>query len=180
MRSIFRAYAPVLAFVSVFTLLTGAGCGGSDEPAGMTCPDISGDAWVPSVPGVSASNHNSVAQISQQVITGSGGVVGLGQAAPTSAEIPITIDMTSALGGNGSLTLQAEVTSFPSQLAGWGYAVLVSLKDTNNREWINLPRNGSSSDCVQSGYFLCSNGDCSNPNPNCSPTWPSAYSSRSI
>ena len=148
-------------------------CGSSTQ-----CGTITGTAWTPAVPAASASHHNSGITVTKTTQTGSGTVVGLGQAAPASVEISFPIDMTADLGALGSITLVASVTSFPSALQGGAYPMLVSLSDGTN-EYINLARAGSGGDCAQSGYYTCASGYCS-ANSACTISQPSAYKNRTL
>ena len=61
--------------------------------------------------------------------------------------------MTVNLGESGSLTLIGATTSFPEDLSGNAYPVLVSLKDNAGIEYVNLARSGGA-DCAGSGFFV--------------------------
>ncbi len=155
---------------------------GSSKPvdgsasSGGSCPTLKGTSWVPQVSGVTPSNHDSSVTLSESVVQTSGPITGLAQAAPSSREVQVTIDMTQDLGASGSLTLIGQVTQYPSSLSGNAFAYLVSLNDGTN-EYINLTRSGSGGDCAASGYYTCSGGTCT-ANSSCSVTWPSAYFNR--
>jgi hypothetical protein len=151
--------------------------------AAKTCQSVgdcptAGKAWVPSVAGASGSNHDTSVTVEQTVLEQTGvPVLGLAQAAPSTVEVSFSIDMTEDLGQNGSLSLEAEVTGFPSGITGTAYPVLVYLSDGVN-DYINLPRSSTvAGDCATSGYYICGDSVCT-ANPGCSPSWPSAYMNR--
>lgn len=133
--------------------------------------------WTPSVSGASASNHDSNISIINETYTVSGRVFGLSDPVPVAQEVEVEIPMTQDLGLNGSISLVAQVVSFPGELRGNAYGFLVSLHDGAN-EYVNLTRTGAGSDCVQSGYFSCGSSSCS-ANPNCQINTPSAFEDRS-
>jgi hypothetical protein len=75
------------------------------------------------------------------------------------------------LGANGSISLVAQTTAYPSDLTGSAYPVLVSLvHQETSRELINL-----SSTC-NSGLYACTASSCV-PRSGCKPNFPSAYES---
>jgi hypothetical protein len=157
------------------------GCGSAAPASSATssssaCVTLTGTPWVPAVPGVATTNHDSTVSLSQTVLSATGPVVGLGQAVPAGKEISVSIDMSSDLGQYGSLTLIAQTTAFPSALQGDAFAYLVSLNDGVN-ELVNLGRAGSASDCAASGYYTCVGGSCS-INSSCAITSPSAFFDR--
>lgn len=164
----------------VLLLLSLAACGGDDTPAtnnddGAICT-LEASTWSPSVTGASSANHDTNTSISTTTLTATGPLTGLGQAAGSSQEISISIDMSTDLGANGSLSLVAETTNFPGGLQGGAYPILVYLSDGTN-DLVNLTRSGSGGDCAQSGYFTCSGGSCST-NSSCTVQSPSAFASR--
>lgn len=143
-----------------------------------SCVALSGSPWIPNVTGMSASNHDGTVNVTRTVITQAGvPLTGLGQPAPASQEVSVTIDMSSDLGNFGSLTLEAKVKNFPSGLYGNAFPVLVSLSDGTN-EYVNLDRSGAAGSCATAGYYSCSGGVCYS-NSGCSVQWPSAYHNRS-
>lgn len=155
----------------------------ADEPtkAAVSCETLSGTPWVPNVSGAGTNNRDLATGASDPspaslAINTSGPVIGLGQPADSSKEITVSIPMDEDLGAYGSLTLTAEITSYPSALVGSAYPFLVSLHDGTN-ELINLTRAGGA-DCAGTGYFTCS-GPSSNRtcgyNPNCTIQRPSAF-----
>jgi hypothetical protein len=166
----------------VLSMLFTTGCGSSDDsesdPTSSTtqCSALSGDPWVPDVPGVSPSHHDSSVTISQSTLTQNGLITGLSQPATFGREIPVTIDMSDDLGKYGSLTLVAQVSNYPSNLQGSAFAYLVSLSDGTN-DYVNLKRTGTGGDCAASGFYTCSGGSCS-VNPSCTVNSVSAYVGR--
>lgn len=175
----------ICALLCVLSASQLSGCNGEDgggESSGgggvseSSCEVVTtGSVWVPSVTGASDSNHDSAVTVSTTTLTGSGSVIGLGQPVTADKEISITVDMSSDLGVNGSLSLVAEVTDFPSNLAGSAYPVLVSLSDGTN-EWVNLALSGGD-DCRGKGIFTCSGGSCTT-NSDCTVGATSAFSDR--
>ena len=186
---------PLLRFLQVLALLGltvvgGSSCGSSEgtvtatdgvstDPtlsASVPCADLTGTAWTPSVPGISSSYHDSTVTLSQSTIQTSGLITGLAQAAPISREIAVTVDMNQDLGPLGSLTLMAQVNSFPASLSGSAFAYLVSLSDGTN-EYIHLARAGTGGDCAAAGYYQCSSSVCT-ANTSCTISAPSAFVDR--
>ncbi len=142
-----------------------------------SCQALTGSPWIPSVTGMASSNHDGTVTVSRSTLSVSGApLTGLGQAAPASREVSVTIDMSTDLGAYGSLTLEAKVKNFPSGLYGNAFPVLVSLSDGVN-EYINLERSGAAGDCASSGYYTCSGSSCS-ANSGCTVQWPSAFHNR--
>jgi hypothetical protein len=155
--------------------LSMSGCAPADTPATQnaapkSCSTLTGSPWVPSVPGVSNSNHSGSVTLTKTVLTGSGRVIGLGQSFTTADEVSVSIDMTQDLGSQGSLMLMGMVTDFPSALSGGAFPYLVSLDDGTNN-YINLSGN-----CLTNGLYTCSSGVC-NINTGCTLD-PGAYPSR--
>jgi hypothetical protein len=162
----------------VFLSLLAAGCGSSDSenaPTTKSCASLPGTAWIPQVPGVSSSNHDSTVSLINSEVQTTGPVIGLAQGVSGSNEISVSIDMMQDLGPSGSLTLTAQVTNYPSNLSGSAFAYLVSLSDGTS-ELINLTRSGGN-DCAGKGFYVCTNGLCS-VNSNCTINWPSAFFDR--
>ncbi|MEK6577747.1 MAG: hypothetical protein AABZ55_00845 [Bdellovibrionota bacterium] len=173
-----RGYT-ILFLAGLSLLLTN--CKSTDESkVGASCTvPITGTSWVPNVSGVSQTNHDSSVVISKTSTTyPSRPVVGLAQAAPGSVETTVNFSIASDLGVNGSLSLVAEAKNYPSNYSGGAYPVLVSLVDSNSKEWIPLARAGGA-DCAGAGYFTCSSGTC-NFNSSCTLGQPSAFSDRSF
>ncbi|MGK5088892.1 M43 family zinc metalloprotease [Bdellovibrionota bacterium FG-2] len=167
----------VLAFCVIFAI-PGAGCAKkkSTTSESSSCAAIDGVAWTPNISGAGASNHDTGAEVSKTILSASGPVTGLGQAAPASREIDVEIDMTEDLGAFGSLTLVAKVTGMPAGLDGSAYPALVYLSD-GTYDYINLARAGSGGDCAQNGYYTCNGVSCTS-NSACLVNWPSAYFDR--
>lgn len=142
------------AILAVWMLGTAACKSSSDSSTNTvaTCPTISGVPWLPNVSGVSSANHDGTATVTTTThIVNGAPIVGYAQAAPAGVETVVTIDMSSDLGAYGSLSLEASVSGQPSGTVV--LPLLVSLTDSNNQEFINLPRAGTGGDCAQSGYF---------------------------
>ena len=133
------------------------GCG--NGVSSQVCPKLSGSSWVPQIPGVSSANHTITQTLSRTTMSASGPIVGLGQAY-SGQTVSFSIPMDSSLGTNGSLTLLAQTTQFPSGLSGSAFPVLVSLS-VSGTEWVNL-----ASPCSTQGIYTCSGSSCT-PNPNC-------------
>ena len=163
---------------SLFLLVScGGGVASSKSSESTACVALTGTPWVPAVPGVTPSNHDSTVSLSQTIIKGTGPVLGLGQAAPAGKEIAVTLDMTADLGQYGSLTLVAQSDGFSTTgLSGDAWAYLVSLNDGVN-ELINLGRAGSTGDCAASGYYSCTGSSCT-VNASCTINSPSAFFNR--
>lgn len=145
-----------------------------------SCVALSGSPWIPNVAGMAASNHDGTVTVSRTTITQAGvPLTGLGQPAPASQEVSVTIDMSTDLGPYGSLTLEAKVKNFASGLYGNAFPVLVSLTDDASppNDYINLERSGAAGDCASAGYYSCSGGVCY-ANSGCSVQWPSAFHNR--
>lgn len=97
-------------------------------------------------------------------------ITGLGQAYNAGRLATFTFTV-GDLGSNGSISLVAQTTAYPSDLAGSAYPVLVSLvHQETSRDLINL-----SSTC-NSGLYSCTASSCT-PRPGCKPNYPSAYES---
>jgi hypothetical protein len=158
----------IIGILVVFSIFL-SGCS-SDAPAGLSCNALSGTPWTPSVPGglVASTNHDSSVTLSTETKTATGTIIGLSQAAPSTVEIPIDITMDADLGAYGSVTLVAEVSNYPDDLAGSAFPMLVSLSDGTD-EYIKMARTGSGGDCAASGYYTCSSGSCV-ANSNCTVT----------
>ncbi|MEO5970630.1 MAG: M43 family zinc metalloprotease [Bdellovibrionia bacterium] len=157
------------------------GCGAATttttpSSSSASCVALTGNAWVPAVPGVAPSNHDASVTLSQSVINTIGPVVALNQPVPLGKEIPVSIDMTEDLGQYGSLTLMAQTVNFPASLGGDAFAYLVSLNDGVN-ELVNLSRAGTGNDCAAKGYYTCNGGSCS-VNSSCTINSPSAFFNR--
>jgi hypothetical protein len=169
---------PLLLFLIILQ-----GCGSTESTTSSTtsnsaaCVALSGNPWVPAVPGVTPANHDPAVTLSQTVLTATGPVVPLGQAVPASKEIEVIIDMTTDLGQYGSLTLMAQTENFPKSLEGDAFAYLVSLHDGVN-ELVNLSRAGSGDDCAAKGYYTCSSGGICSINHSCAINSPSAFFNR--
>lgn len=158
-----------MLFIFTALLLGLSGCTKDLTVGGKGCTTaLTGTSWVPNVPQASDSHHDATVEVTETVISSSGSLTGLAQATGAGKEISVTIDMSTDLGDNGSLTLMAEMTSFPTGLVGGAFPMLVSLHDGTN-ELVNLKRTGAGNDCWQSGYFTCSGGSCSE-NTNCTLT----------
>ncbi len=136
---------------------------------GVTCTDISGTPWTPSITGAGAGNHDATVVVSNEVYTGSGNVTGVGNAY-TGREITVTFPMTEDLGAYGSITLNAEPTTFPLS-SGSAYPMLVSLHDGTN-EWVNLDPT-----CASQGMYDCTSGSCV-ARASCAPVSPSSFVDR--
>lgn len=150
------------------------GCG-SDEST-TSALTLTGDPWVPNVPGAGAANHDASVVVTQtELAQQSGPLVGLAQGW-SGREFSFVFDMTQDLGDHGSISLLAETVGFPASLRGSAYPLLTSLNDGTN-ELVNLTRTGTGGDCAQSGAYACPGGDC-DPNPACAVRWPSAYLDR--
>lgn len=160
----------------LFNLLSLGSCG-SPATETATCSTPTGVAWTPDLSGVSASFRDGSTEVFTETLTATGQVFGYGDPIPTNKEISVSVNMDTDLGEMGSLSLVARRTSGPTALGEEIYPVLVSLHDGTN-EWINLARNGSGGDCVETGYFVCSGGSCSK-NSNCVTNTPSAFLDRS-
>lgn len=137
------------------------GCLSSEEPkstsVSVSCPAApSGTPWTPVVSGVSSAHHNdSGVAIYKNVYTTSGLLTGLDQtiSLASSHVVSVTIDMTTDLLENGSLSLVAEVTGLPASLSGRAWPVLVSLHDGTN-ELVNATG-------CENGFYSCpSSGTC--------------------
>jgi len=127
---------------------------------------------------VADANHDSSVVITKEIMTQSAPVVGYAQGYTASVkEVEFTIPMTEDLGDFGSLSLVADVSGLPTGYMGV-HPLLVSFHDGVN-EWVNLPRNGTSGDCAQNGFFSgCTKvGECV-ATAGCQMGWPSAYISR--
>lgn len=167
--------AMAVAFLGVGIVLGAPGCGSAEETAASktkarSCTALTGSPWVPNVPGVSNAHHSSSVSLSSTVLSSTGKVVGLGQGFSVGDEVSFTIDMNQDLGSQGSLTLMAMVTDYPSELSGGAFPYLVSIDDGTNK-YINLTGN-----CLSSGFYTCSSGVCS-VNSGCTLD-PGAYPSR--
>lgn len=162
--------------LSVAVLGTGAGCAKTPQIAAVqSCETTTGSPWVPNISGAGDSNHDSTVTVTQEVLSTTGPLLGIVQAAPASKEISVSINMTQDLGTFGSLTLVAEPTDFPAGKVGNAYPMLVSLSDGTN-EFIHLARAGTVGDCAEKGYFLYDSvNDVVTSNPDCSISAPSAY-----
>lgn len=134
------------------------------SPASSSCSLVELPGVLDGVTGATETAHDSSVAVAKTVLAGTGPLNGLADAVPSSREIVFTFTVPD-LGANGSITLVAETTSFPSQLSGNAYPFLVSLNDGTN-ELVNLTRAGTGSDCAAAGYFTCSGTSCSS-NPNC-------------
>lgn len=162
------------SLVSWIAVAVLTGCG--SKAASTTCAEIAGTPWSPNIASAADTNHRETGSISVSTQSATGVITGLGQAAPATREVSFTIDMSQDLGANGALSLEADITSYPSGLAGSAFPVLVSLSD-GTREWLQLARSGAAGDCVASGYFSCSGGTCAE-NSGCSVGSNGAYLDR--
>lgn len=162
--------ASLIALASL--LLTG--CFGDNDvvvaDGSPSCTALSGSTWVPNVTGAAASNHDDDATdlVQKDVYTTSGNVVGFTQSAPARVVTISGINMdtlsgigSTDLGTSGSISLVAELTSFPSQLQGSAYPMLISLHDGVN-ELVGIDLDPlSATYCLDNGMYSCvdSNGD---------------------
>jgi hypothetical protein len=162
-----RAGIPVL--LGAYFGIALSGCAESDALEGDTCTaTFEGTPWVPEISGAGDCNHNDTnastgVQISKWTYTNSGIVLtGLGNTLSgrivTVPNIPVTDDLLT----NGSLTLVAETTGFPSSLQGSAWPVLISLHDGTN-ELV-----GMEAGCAN-GFFTCSGSTCSARTTGCEP-----------
>lgn len=145
-------------------------CSSTDEAAGVataacTLTEIPG---LITVTGASSANHDATVTVTKSEQTLTGTLIGLEAAAPASVEVSTTFTIGSDLGVNGSVTLVAQPTSFPDDLTGSFFPILVSLHDGTN-ELVNLKRAGAGGDCAQSGYFSCVGSSCT-ANSSCTVT----------
>jgi hypothetical protein len=166
----------LVSLLSGCSLFSGTTSTSSSSSSTKSCTAVTGDPWSPKINGASASNHDTTTTITRVTLTQTGPITGLGQAAPASQEVSVSIPMTEDLGEYGSLSLQAKVSGFPTDLAGGAFPALVYLSDGTN-DLVNMSRAGSGSDCAASGYYTCSGSSC-RANSSCSPTWPSSFISR--
>lgn len=150
---------------------------------GVAAP--SGPGWTPNVAGVSSANHDPSVVVTKTVLNLSAPIIGIGQAAPASVETTFTIPAMgpSGYGSNGSFALEAQVTSYPGDLQGGAFPLLVYLSDGSN-DYINFARAGAPSgpvgpDCASGGYYINCNTTGCIPNPKCSISQPSAFTDRS-
>lgn len=151
--------ASALVLILSTWLVVGCSEGGGSTSAQEQC--IATAQWEPQVAGSAGSATVSDSTIVREDRQVTGPLAGLSQST-LGKEIQVTFDVPD-LGANGSLTLEAKMTDFPSELSGSAYPVLVGLHD-GTRDLINLARTGASGDCLASGYFTCPSGTCtSNP-----------------
>jgi hypothetical protein len=148
-----------IAMGTLFVLLLASGCLGNEgstmKSATVSCPTISGTSWVPNVTGASDSNHDDASvQILKASQTKSVALVGLEQPFSTASATSFTIDMSTDLSSDGSLSLAAEVQGLPSGWYGGAWPLLVSLVDSNGKEWVNL------AGCSSTGLYDCSGSSC--------------------
>lgn len=165
----------LLTFVSMLVWVSGCNKSSDDSGSGSdpsSCPAIDGTSWTPEISGVSSSNHDSTSSLSSQTFTESGSVVGLAESWTSSNLTTFTFTVDSNLGTDSSITLVAEMASFPSSLEGSAYPALISLTDSNGTEWIQLD-----SSC-QTGIFACSNQSCTN-RVSCAPNTNSVFTGAS-
>ncbi len=165
----------------ILTLLLSVSCSKKAEPvaAAPACSTLTGTAWTPDVSGVSTSNHDTTnVSISTTTATTTGPVSGLEQGI-SSRLLTVTFSVPDDLGDNGSLTLEAETTSFPADLAGSAYPVLMSLNDGTN-ELVNADISSTGGGCGQSGFQTCTGSNCSAENAACTVASPSAYASGDV
>lgn len=160
----------VLAIWISFLVLGLSGCGDDEPLPSAGCSSLTGSPWSPSVTGVSADHHSGAVGIGKTETTGSGALIGLGQGADTSKYVTVQFTLPD-LGAGGSVTLVADVTSFPASLSGGAFPVLMSLSD-GVKDFINI-----SSGCGSGGVYTCSGSSCSS-NASCGPSSPSAYVDR--
>lgn len=176
LRAIHTLIFAVLAFGAL------SSCGKNEETTlavSESCT-LTSSSWSPSVSGVQNSNHDSNVEIIQDIYTVENGpLTGLEDPVTSDREIAIAVDMTSDLGVNGSLSLVAQPTGFPSEElnVGSAFPLLVSLHDGQN-ELVNLSKSGSGGDCAQSGFFSCNSDGICSENSNCKIQSPSAFQDR--
>jgi hypothetical protein len=171
----------IFAVASLAGALALAACGGgiNNTKSSTVARSLTGDAWVPNVAGTASSNHDASVTVSRTTLaTVTAPIIGRADPMPAAKEVSVSIDMTNDLGAGGSLTLQAEVVDFPSQVltVGGAYPMLVYLSDGTN-DLVNLARTGAGGDCAQSGFESCSGGSCTT-NSSCVINSPSAYYDR--
>jgi hypothetical protein len=175
-----RAQNRLVLVLTGSLFLASAGClgvtsgngGGSTTPS---CPNITGSPWVPNVPGVSASNHDSSVQVSQQVLTSLAAPIA-GEGDPiTGNEVTVHFTVSQDLGLNGAVSLIAQASNVAPVLTSPinPLPFLTYLSDGTN-EYINLTRGNNGASC-DSGIMTCDSGGNCNPNPNCAVGYPSAY-----
>jgi len=173
-RRLFSRAALGIVLSSWLSLWVGCAKEADKDPSPSGCPAISGTAWVPTVTTIGAANHDSSAQVTEEVLPiVSGPVIGYAQAAPAAVEVTVSIPMNQDLGTSGSFSLIAQVKNPPSKMTV--YPALVYLSD-GTHDFINLARGGvaGSGDCADSGYFTGSVA----ANSKCQIQWPSAYYDR--
>lgn len=157
-----------------------SGCSGdevSTTSKAKSCDKISGSTWEPEVSGMSIANHDSNALVETSELSATGQLTGL---TDNFNLINVTFSVSEDLGVGGSISLVAETTNFPSQLEGGAYPVLVSLKDSSGKEFVNLNDSGvAPSWCTDTGLYCCDSVGC-DPNTKWQIDSPSAFPDRDL
>lgn len=162
---------PLLNCFLLLLSLWGTGCSRGDncEPLDDTLEE-----WTPQVSGAGDSLHDSGVVVSQTDYTLDVPVIGRGSAWSSGVRADFNFTVSEDLGPGGSITLVAEIVSWPSALEGRADPMLARLisPGSGTPDWVNL-----SSSCASSGFSTCSGSSCTD-NTSCATTSPSAFQSR--